>query len=235
MSEALQSVSPPRVETGVREGGSITSSIGRKAVMAVTGVVFFGFVLGHMAGNLQVFLGAEAMNAYGAFLHHFLHGSGVWIARAVLLGSLGLHVWAAWSLTMSNLSARPVAYKVVKYDASTYASRTMRWSGPFLLVFVVYHLLDLTVGTTNPAFRPGLPYENLVASFQRPLVTVFYVIAMSALAFHLRHGVWSMLQSLGASHPRYDPWRKLAANVFTAIVCVGFVLVPLAVFAGIVR
>src|SRR5262249_62283586 len=165
----------------------------------VTGIVFFGFVLGHMAGNLQVFLGAEAMNAYGAFLHHFLHGAGVWIVRLVLVASLGGHVWAAWSLTATSWAARPVAYRRVAHDAPPYASRTMRWSGPILLVFAAYHLLDLTLGTANPAFREGHPYENLVASFRRPLVTAFYLIAMSALALHLRHGVWSMLQSLGAS------------------------------------
>jgi succinate dehydrogenase cytochrome b subunit len=235
MAQAVINVASAQGRPGTRTETFLASTIGRKVIMAVTGVIFFGFVLGHMAGNLQVFLGREAMDAYGQFLHHFLHGSGVWIARAVLLASLGGHIWAAWSLTVTSWRARPVGYKVVKRVESTYASRTMRWSGPFLLVFVGYHLLDLTLGRVNPAFQDGRPYENLVASFQRPAVTVFYLAAMFALALHLQHGVWSMLQSLGASHPRYDRWRKIAAYAFTVIVCIGFASVPLAVLAGFVK
>jgi succinate dehydrogenase cytochrome b subunit len=213
----------------------LTSTVGRKAVMAVTGVVGFGYVLGHMTGNLQVFLGAESIDAYAKFLHHFLHGYGIWAVRAVLSVCLVLHVWAAWSLTLTSRKARPIGYTMVTHDESTYASRTMRWGGPLILLFIVYHLLDLTIGRVNPGFVPGAVYRNLVAGFQRPVVTAFYVLAMLALAFHLQHGVWSMLQTLGASHPRYDPWRKRAATAFAILVCGGFILVPLAILAGFVK
>jgi succinate dehydrogenase / fumarate reductase cytochrome b subunit len=111
----------------------------------------------------------------------------------------------------------------------------MRWGGPLILLFVVYHLLDLTVGRANPGFVAGDVYRNVVASFQRPLVAGFYIATMLALALHLRHGVWSMLQTLGASHPRYDAWRKSAATAFAIVVCGGFVLVPLAILAGFVK
>lgn len=203
--------------------------------MAVTGVILFVYVLGHMIGNLQVFMGAEAINAYGHFLHTFLHHGGIWIARAVLLAAVGLHIWAAWSLTLTSWKARPIGYRKVAREESTYASRTMRWSGPIVLLFIVFHLLDLTTGNANPGFVEGNPYRNLVASFQRPWVAGFYIVAMVALAFHMRHGVWSMLQSVGASHPRYDAWRKTAALIFTILVCGGFIAVPLAVLAGVVR
>jgi len=235
MSGTLESARALGGDADTRRESFLSSSVGRKAIMAVTGVVFFGFVLGHMSGNLLVFMGPDAMNAYGAYLHHALHGGAIWVARILLLGSLGLHVWASVTLTLSNRAARPVAYKKVTHDASTYASRTMIWSGPLILIFVVYHLLDLTYGTTNPRFVPGSPYENVVASFHRPLVTGFYLLAMSALALHLRHGVWSMLQSLGVSHPRYDSWRKHAATLFALVVAIGFMAVPVAVLAGIVR
>jgi succinate dehydrogenase / fumarate reductase cytochrome b subunit len=213
----------------------LTSTVGRKAVMAVTGVVLFGYVLGHMAGNLQVFLGPEAINAYGKFLHEVVHGTGIWIVRAVLSACLVLHVWAAWSLTATSRNARPVGYKMVTHRESTYASRTMRWGGPLILLFVIYHLLDLTIGRVNPGFVPGDVYRNLVASFHRPVVAAFYIAAMVALGLHLQHGVWSMLQTLGASHPRYDPWRKAASTAFAVVVCGGFIVVPLAILAGFVR
>lgn len=203
--------------------------------MAVTGVVLFGFVLGHMAGNLQVFMGPEAINAYGHFLHHVLHGTGIWIFRAVISVSAVLHIWAAWSLTATSLRARPVGYKMVTHRESTYASRTMRWGGPLILLFAVYHILDLTIGRANPGFVPGDVYRNVVAGFQRPVVTAFYVVTMLVLGLHLQHGFWSMLQTLGASHPRYDPWRKAASTAFAVVVCGGFIVVPLAVLAGWVR
>src|SRR5262245_16845616 len=129
------------------------STIGKKVVMASTGVVLFGFVLVHMAGNLQLYLGAEAMDAYSVFLHEFLHGGGLWIARAVLLACAVLHVWAAVSLTLADRAARPVRYREWEAQESTLASRTMRWSGAVLLAFIVYHLLDLTFGVVNPGFE----------------------------------------------------------------------------------
>ena len=212
------------------------STLGRKAVMAVTGVVLFGFALAHMLGNLQMFLpDHEAINHYGRFLKEMLHGGGIWVARAVLLGSVGLHIWAAWSLTQTSWKARPVRYKLVTPDASTYASRTMRWSGPILFLFIVYHLLHFTVGSVHPAFVEGDVYRNVIAGFSVRPVAVSYVIAMLALGLHLRHGAWSMLQTLGASHPRWDRTRNLAATAFTVILVLGFISVPLAVLAGVLK
>src|SRR4030095_14284326 len=171
------------------------STIGKKVVMATTGVVLVGFVLGHMLGNLQLYLGADAMDAYAVFLREFLHGGGLWIARAVLLACAVLHVWAATSLTLADRAARPVAYREWESRESTWASRTMRWSGVVVLLFLVYHLLDLTFGAVNPAFEEGRVYHNVVASFRSVPVALFYIVAMLLLWSHLRHRVWSMLRT----------------------------------------
>ncbi len=212
------------------------STIGRKVVMAVTGLVLFGFVFAHMLGNLQMFLpDQQAINHYGEFLREMLHGGGIWVARAVLLGSVALHIWAAWSLTRTSWKARPVPYKVVTPDASTYASRTMRWSGPIVFLFIVYHLLHFTIGSVHPEFVDGAVYRNVIVGFSVWPVAVAYVIAILALGLHLRHGAWSMLQTLGASHPQWDRVRKLAATVFTVIIVLGFISVPLAVLAGVLK
>jgi succinate dehydrogenase / fumarate reductase cytochrome b subunit len=214
----------------------VSSTIGRKVVMAVTGLVLFGFVIGHMIGNLQVFLpDHEAINHYAEFLREMLHGTGLWIVRGVLLAAVGLHIWSAWSLTKTNRRARPVPYKVVTPDASTYASRTMRWSGIIVLLFVIYHLLHMTTGDVHPEFLAGDVYRNIVVGFSRWPVTLFYVLAMVCLGLHLRHGVWSMLQTFGASHPRWDAARKTGATVFATVLVLGFVAVPLAVLAGVVK
>jgi succinate dehydrogenase / fumarate reductase cytochrome b subunit len=213
------------------------SSIGKKIVMAVTGLILSGFVLAHMAGNLQAFLpnGAEALDHYGVFLRELLHGSGLWIARAVLLAAVGLHVWAFVALTRQNMAARPVGYKVAAYQESTFASRSMKLTGPLLLAFIVYHLLHFTTGTVHPNFEEGHVYKNLVTGLQVVPVALFYLLAMAALAFHLFHGAWSMLQTLGLSHPRFNPVRKALAVIFTIVVTGGFAVVPLAVLAGVLR
>jgi succinate dehydrogenase cytochrome b subunit len=214
----------------------VSSTIGRKVVMAVTGLVLFGFVIAHMIGNLQVFLpDHEAINHYGRFLREVLHGAGIWIARGLLLAAVALHIWSAWSLTLTNRRARPVPYKVVTPDASTYASRTMRWSGVIVGLFVIYHLLHMTTGDVHPEFVEGDVYRNIVVGFSRWPVSLFYVLAMVCLGLHLRHGVWSMLQTLGASHPRWDAARKTGATVFATVLVLGFVAVPLAVLAGVVK
>jgi succinate dehydrogenase / fumarate reductase cytochrome b subunit len=214
----------------------VRSTIGQKVVMAVTGVILVGFLFAHMLGNLQMFLpDAEAINHYGRFLREALHGGGLWIARGVLLVSVVLHIAASWSLSRTSWKARPVAYKKVAHDASTYASRTMRWSGPIVLLFIVYHLLHFTVGSVHPAFVEGDVHRNVTVGFSDWRVSVFYIIAMLALGLHLRHGVWSMLQTLGASHPRWDGTRNAIATVFTVVVILGFISVPLAVMAGVLK
>lgn len=211
------------------------STIGRKIVMAVTGVILFGFVVGHMAGNLQLYLGPGPMNAYAVFLREVLHGSGLWIARAVLLLAVVLHVWAAVSLTRLDLAARPLEYHEWRAAESTYASRSMRWTGFLLAAFVVFHLLDLTFGTANPGFQEGNVYANVVRSFSRVPVVVVYVVAMGLLGLHLKHGTLSMLRTLGLSHPGH---QAIAAQVLTVLVGVTIaanVSFPLAVLFGVVR
>jgi len=215
--------------------GFFGSSIGRKVIMAVTGAILFGFVLGHLIGNLQVYLGPEAMNAYGAMLRQVFHGAGLWVARAVLLASAVLHIWAATSLTLQSRAARPVGYREQKWRESTYASRTMRWSGVIILVFVIYHLLHFTIGSVHPSFIEGDVYHNFVAGFRSVPVSLFYIFAMILLGLHLRHGVWSMFQTLGVSHPRYMRMAHVAAWVFAVLVVVGNISFPLAVLAGIVK
>jgi succinate dehydrogenase / fumarate reductase cytochrome b subunit len=213
----------------------VGSTIARKVVMALSGVVLFGFVLVHMIGNLQVYLGAHAINEYGLFLREFLHGTGIWIARGGLLLAVGLHIWSATSLTLTSWAARPEGYRAEQHRQSTYASRTMVWSGPILLLFILFHLADLTFGPANPSFIEGDVYHNVVASFSRWPVSVFYVVAMLALGLHLRHGVWSMLQTLGASHPRWNVLRSAFATLFAAVVVIGNISIPVAVLTGLVK
>ena len=213
----------------------VASTIGRKAVMAVTGLVLFGFVLGHFVGNLTLYLGPEAINDYSRFLHGFLHGGGLWVARSGLLASAILHVWSATSLTLDSWAARPDPYRTWKAKDSTYASRTMRWGGVILFAFIVFHLLHLTFGTVHPAFEPGDVYHNVVSGFQVWPVSLFYVVAMVLLGLHLDHGVWSMCQTLGLSHPRYKRWARAAARGFALLIVVGNCSFPVAVLAGWVR
>lgn len=215
----------------------LRSSLGLKIVMAVTGLILFGFVIAHMIGNLQVYLGPEAMDEYGVFLRSLLHGTGLWIARAVLLVAAGLHIWSAWRLTMMNRAARPVGYREVERRESTYASRTMRWSGVILLLFIVYHLLHFTFGApiVHHHFVPGAVYHNFVTGFQSPLVAGFYILAMLALGLHLYHGAWSFMQTLGLSHPRYNHLRHALATLLTVVVVAGNISFPVAVLTGLLR
>ena len=215
----------------------LNSSVGKKIVMAVTGIVLALFVLGHMAGNLQAFLpnGPEALDHYGAFLRELLHGTGIWFVRAGLLLAVGLHIWAYLALTQRSWAARPKGYRVTDFEEATFASRSMRWTGPILAAFIVYHILHMTTGTLHPHFVEGKVYQNLVTGLAVVPVALFYIVAMGCLAFHLWHGAWSMLQTLGLSHPKYLAARKAFAVVFTILVTGGFVLVPLAVLAGVLK
>jgi succinate dehydrogenase / fumarate reductase cytochrome b subunit len=211
------------------------STLGRKVVMAVTGVILFGFVVGHMAGNLQVYLGPEAMNAYAVFLRTMLHGAGLWIARSVLLVSVVLHIWAAVTLSLESRSARPQGYRQEAHRASTYASRTMVWSGPLLFLFIAYHLAHLTFGSVHPEFVEGDVYHNFVSGFSSWPVSLLYIAAMLVLGLHLFHGSWSMLQTLGLSHPRWNPLRLFLAAGLSLLVVVGNLSFPVAVLAGFLR
>jgi succinate dehydrogenase / fumarate reductase cytochrome b subunit len=213
----------------------LSSSIGKKIVMAVTGLALFGFVVGHLAGNLQVYLGREAMNHYAEFLREALHGTGLWIARGGMLLAVALHIWAATSLTLMNRAARPQGYRRRADLAATYASRTMRWSGVLVALFVVYHLMHLTWGNVHPDFRHGDVYHNFIAGFRQPLVSLFYVVAMLALGLHMQHGVWSMLQTVGLNHPRYNRLRQAFAYAISAVVVLGNISFPVAVLTGLLH
>jgi succinate dehydrogenase / fumarate reductase cytochrome b subunit len=209
------------------------ASIGKKAVMAVTGVVLFGYLVGHLAGNMQVYLGQEQMDNYAAFLHSI--PALLWGVRLLLVVCVVMHIVASVQLTRLKQEARPVGYIKKKEIGSSYASRTMMWSGPIIAAFVIYHILDLTTGATNTVqFHELHAYENLVYSFRRIPVSVFYIFAMLLLGMHLYHGLWSMFQSMGFSHPRYTPMLKRAAAWVAIILVAGFISIPIAVLAGLV-
>ena len=201
--------------------------------MAVTGLIGVGFVIGHMIGNLQVFLGPEKLNGYAEALRAY--PALLYFARAVLLGAVFLHIVAAYQLSRMSWESRSHNYERWKPVGSDYASRTMRWSGPILLLFIIYHLLDFTFGTVNPDFVPGDVYHNVISSFTCWYVTAFYIVSMLALGFHLYHGIWSMFQSLGWNSPKYNAYWKNLAVVITGIVVVGNIVMPLAVFLRFVR
>jgi succinate dehydrogenase / fumarate reductase, cytochrome b subunit len=213
------------------------SSVGKKIVMAVTGIVLSLFVLGHMVGNLQAFLpnGPEALDHYGALLKELVHGSAIWFIRGGLLLAVGLHAWAYLMLTQKSWAARPKGYEVNDFEEATFASRSMRWTGPILGAFIVYHLMHFTIGNVHPHFVEGKVYQNLITGLAPVPIALFYVVAMGCLAFHLWHGAWSMLQTLGLSHPKYLKARTVFAVVFTILVTGGFVLVPIAVMAGVLK
>lgn len=206
------------------------TTIGKKVVMAVTGLILFGFLIGHMAGNFQFFLGRETLNAYAEHLHGL--PALLWGTRIALLVSVAFHILAAVQLYNLQREARPVSYHKRKAVGSTYAARTMYWSGPIIAFFVIYHLLHMTVGSVHPDFRPLQAYENVVIGFSVWYVTLFYVIAMVLLCMHLYHGVWSMFQSIGLAHPRYTPRLKAFAKIFAIVLLIGFLSVPIAVLLG---
>lgn len=206
--------------------------------MALTGLVLFGFVLVHMLGNLQVYLppgadGKYPLDAYGEALHH--NPAILWGARSVLLLSVLAHILSAISLAQVKNAARPTPYVKHTPIVSTYASRTMYWSGPIIGAFIVYHLLHFTTGTVHPEFQYLHVHDNVVKGFSVWYVSLFYIVAMLMLCTHLYHGVWSMFQSLGISHPSYTPKIKLAAKAFAAIIAVGNISIPLSVLTGLVK
>lgn len=201
--------------------------------MAGSGAVLFGFVAAHMVGNLQVYLGAAALNGYADKLRQV--PALLWAARLGLLAAVLLHIWSAWSLTRMSRAARPVAYRARENRESTYASRTMRWGGVIVLLFIVYHLMHLTFGNAHPSFVHGDVFHNFVVGFQSLAVSGFYIAAMIALGFHLYHGVWSMMQTLGLSHPRYDRVRHAFATLVAVVVVAGNVSFPLAVLTGLLH
>jgi succinate dehydrogenase / fumarate reductase, cytochrome b subunit len=210
-----------------------SSTTGKKAAMAVSGCILFLFVVGHLVGNLQIYEGADKLNRYAVLLR--TEPALLWAVRLVLLAMVGLHIWSAVQLAARNIDARPVGYRKKKTAGSTYASRTMYWSGPIILAFVVYHLLDFTFGTLNPHYEPGNVYGNVVASFELWPVALFYIISMLLLCLHLYHGLWSMFQSLGFAHPRYTPMLRRGAAIVAILIAAGNISIPVSVLAGWVQ
>jgi succinate dehydrogenase / fumarate reductase cytochrome b subunit len=209
------------------------ASIGKKAVMAVTGVVLFGYLVGHLAGNMQVYLGAEQMDKYAAFLHSM--PLLLWGVRALLVACVVLHITASLQLQKLKLDARPTGYVKKEAIESSLASRSMIWSGAMIAAFVVYHILDLTTGAAGAAqFRELRAYENLVYSFRRLPVSAFYIVGMILLCLHLYHGLWSIFQTVGFTHPRYTPMIKRLAAWVAILMAAGFISIPVAVLTGLI-
>jgi succinate dehydrogenase / fumarate reductase cytochrome b subunit len=201
--------------------------------MAVTGLVLFGFLVGHMLGNLQVFLGREVMNHYAETLHANLPL--LWGVRILLLVSVVLHAWAAIQLSTLKAAARPIPYVKPGNVQASMGSRTMMLSGPVIALFVIGHLLHLTTGTIHPQFVELRAFENVVNGFSNPIASGLYIIAMIWVGFHLSHGIWSMFQSVGFSHPRYTALIKKLSGVFAWLLIIGFIAVPISVLIGLVR
>jgi succinate dehydrogenase / fumarate reductase cytochrome b subunit len=219
------------------------SSLGRKYIMAVTGLVLFLFVIAHLAGNLQIFLGPEAINRYGNFLQ--TNPEVLWPARLVLLAMVGLHIWSAVSLSRENQAARPVAYAEYRPVGSSYASRTMLMSGLIVLAFIIYHLLHFTVEAKfvnltgqdfstfqDPDTRVHDIFKMMVVGFSNPLVSIFYLVGMALLCLHLSHGVSSMFQSLGWKNDAYRLLLDCGARAVAGIIFVGYASIPIAILFG---
>jgi succinate dehydrogenase / fumarate reductase cytochrome b subunit len=237
-------VTPPPVRPARSRASQVIqfyrSAIGKKWVMGITGIALMLFVLAHLIGNLKLFLSKEELNLYGEALrdipgHLLPRTTLLWTLRIGLILAFVLHIHAAIALTVMNRRARPQAYASKRdYVAADYASRTMRWTGVIVLLYLVFHLMDLTWGNANPEFVRGDPYNNLVYSMQRVPVAIVYIVANVALAVHLYHGAWSMFQSLGINNPRYNKLRRTFAQGFAAVILVGNVSFPVAVQLGLV-
>jgi succinate dehydrogenase / fumarate reductase, cytochrome b subunit len=224
------------------------SSVGKKYVMAVTGLVLFLFVIGHLAGNLQIFLGREAINRYGDFLQS--NPELIWPARLTLLLMVGLHIWSAAKVSLENKAARPVGYAVYQPLGSSYASRHMLIGGAVVFVFIIYHLLHYTAqvqylnftGQSFAAFMEKLPeqvpperhdiYKMMVVGFSNPLVVGFYILGLALLCLHLSHGASSMFQSLGWKNDAYRPVLDQAARVVAVLIFLGYTSIPVAILCG---
>lgn len=216
------------------------STIGKKIAMAVTGLILWSYVIVHMIGNLKAFTGATHFDEYAAFIRRvgepaLPHEAFLWIARAVLLGSVVLHIVAATQLSLRNANARKKDYSRTEIVQASYASRTMRWGGVIIALFVVYHLLHLTTGTLHPNFHHGAVYANAVAGFKVWYVTLAYVIAVTAVGMHLYHGTWSMFQTLGRTRPGLDPYIRRFSQLLAVGVTIGYISVPIGVLAGVIQ
>ena len=211
------------------------STNGKKVVMAVTGVMMFGFVVGHMLGNLQMYETPDHINGYGRFLHNT--GELLWLERGVMLLAIALHITASIQLALRSKAARPIGYSRKEAINSSYASRTMYWSGPIVLVFIIFHLLQFTAGYVHPqaTFVQGDVYQNVVSGFQVWWVSAWYIFAICLLGLHLSHGLWSMFQSVGLGHPRLTPYLKIAAKATALVIVLGYISIPISVLLGFIK
>jgi succinate dehydrogenase / fumarate reductase, cytochrome b subunit len=202
--------------------------------MAITGLIMLLYLITHVLANLLVFQGPTRINAYSAFLHGT--GGALWVARLVLLAALVLHVIAAVQLAGRRQEARPIGYAAGREpQVSTFAARTIRWGGALILAFLIYHILHFTIGSAHPDFVQGDPYHNVTTGFRNPIVVIVYLVAMVAVGLHLYHGVWSSGRSLGISPPSPTPLRRTVAVVLALMIWLGFTVIPIAVYAGVVR
>lgn len=218
------------------------STIGKKIIMGVTGLIGIGFLIVHMAGNLQAFIGQSKLNDYGAALHGPLNEL-TWLVRIVLIVAVVLHVTMAYQLTQMSRAARPIGYQKKEPQVATLASRTMKWGGVLLLVFIVFHILHFTTETIDPGGWRGMTdnhgnrdvYGNLIASFHVWWVSAFYIVAMIFLGLHLYHGAWSSVRTLGYAKPSGHPLHRKIALAVAVIVWAGFTLIPVGVIVGLIR
>jgi succinate dehydrogenase / fumarate reductase, cytochrome b subunit len=216
------------------------STIGKKVAMALAGLVLFGYLVLHLIGNLKVFTGEQHFNEYSEFLRTvgapaLGHSQLLWIVRLILLAALLVHVVAYVQLWAKSRAARAIGYRKYEPEVFSRASRTMKWGGIAILLFVVYHILHLTTGDVHPQFVEHQPYRNLVNGFHSPLSSIIYVIGMIAVGMHLYHGLWSATQTMGLNNKNYNHLRRPIAIVIALVITLGFLSVPFAVWTGIVE
>ncbi len=215
------------------------SSVGKKILMALTGFLWFGFLVGHVAGNLKAFQGAGAFDAYA---HHLRvigepvlpYKGFLWILRVIMFAAFVVHVWLSWQTSRQSWAARTAKYDRKENQNFDFASNFMRWGGALILVFIVFHILHMTTGTLHPDFQEGNAYHNLVTGLSNPVVAGFYLLAMVAILVHLYHGVWSLFQTLGAYHPKYRKLRRPIAVVLSIVIFLGFISIPVAILTGVI-
>ena len=201
-------------------------------VLALTGAIGVGYLVAHVLGNLLVFQGAERINAYATLLKSNL--ALLWTARSILIAAVTVHIVASYQLARTSQKSRPIGYKRWRAIASDFASRTMRWTGPLIGVFIVYHLLHMTTGTLHPDFNERNVYHNVISGFQIWSVSAIYIVAMLALSLHLYHGAWSMFESVGINSPKYNRLIRVLATFLTVVVVGGFISIPVAVLLGLI-
>jgi succinate dehydrogenase / fumarate reductase cytochrome b subunit len=208
------------------------TTVGKKVLVGVTGLILVLFLIFHLLGNLNIYLGRDAYNGYSAMLHALPEV--LWAVRLVLLASIAVHITLSVQLALHNRGARPARYRMFTRRTTTYASRTMIWSGPIVAAYIIYHLLHLSLGVVGPEFREGDVYANVVAGFRVWSIAAFYILANALVGLHLLHGAWSFFQSLGWSHPRYNRARRVLATGLALFIAIGNISIPLAVLTGIV-